>query len=108
MDWDGLLDAGFLGSLLRLVIEVAMLIVGVVLTPISALIASLLPDINNALLAIPIIFDYANTYIGWILSAFAIPGLLLVFMSGYYIFSVTSKLAVWPLKTALNWYRALK
>jgi len=108
MDWDGLLDAGFLGDLLRLGIEVVMLIVGLILTPISALIAATLPDVNNALLSIPILFDYANTYMGWILSAFAVPGLLLTFMAGYYIFTITAKLGVYPLKLALNWYRALK
>lgn len=108
MNWDELLDAGFLGDLFRLVIEVTMLIVGIILTPISALIAATLPDINNALLAIPILFEYATTYMGWIISAFAIPGLLLTFMVGYYVFTITTKLGVWPLKLALNWYRALK
>jgi len=108
MDWDGLLNAGFLGDLLRVVIEVVMMLVGLLLTPISALIATLLPDINNALLSIPILFDYANTYLGWVISAFGIPSILLVFVSGYYIFTVTSKLGVYPLKLALNWYRALK
>jgi len=108
MDWDGLLDAGLMGDLLRMAIEVVMLLVGIILTPISALIALTLPDINNALLSIPILFDYANTYLGWILSAFAIPGILLTFMAGYYLFAITSKLAVWPFKLALNWYRALK
>lgn len=108
MDWDGLLNAGFLGDLLRIAIEVIMAFVGLLLTPLSALIEKTLPDVNNALLSIPILFDYANTYLGWIISAFAVPGLLLVIMSGYYLFIVTTKLGVWPFKLALNWYRALK
>jgi len=108
MEWTGLLDAGFLGDLLRMLIEVVMVIVGLILTPISALIATLLPDVDQALLKIPAVFAYANTYLGWIISAFAIPGLLLAVMVGYYFFSITSKLTVWPIKVALNWYRSLK
>jgi len=108
MEWTGLLDAGFLGDLVRIVIEVIMAIVGIILTPISALISVMMPDVDEALLKVPEVFAYANTYLGWLISALALPGILLTLVVGYYTFSVTMKLLVYPVKLALNWYRALK
>jgi len=107
MEWSGLLDADLLSSLLTVVIEIAMAFVGIILIPISFLVSVLMPDLDAALLKVPAVFDYASTYMGWIISAFGIPSLVLTLMVGYYLFAVTSKITVWPVKVALSWYRAL-
>jgi len=108
MDFSVLLDSGFLGDLLRALIEVVMAIIGVILTPLGYLIASLLPNLDEAMLKVPELFNYAATYMGWIISAFAIPSLLLTVMLGYYLFVLTTKLTVWPIKLAISWYHTLK
>jgi len=105
---DQLISFSWLTTLVEIVLQVIMTIVAILLTPISMIISTYLPDFDNALRSLAQMFDYAITYMGWIISAFAIPSLVITAMIAYYTFVVLSKLTMWSIKLGISWYRAIK
>lgn len=105
---ESILSSSFVQLLLELVIKIVMVLVGILLLPISALIKLFVPDFDQGLQQLATILDWAVDYAGWILSAFAIPTLLISMVVSYYTFIITTKLSIFGFKIALNWYKTIK
>lgn len=103
-----ILTGTWLNQLLTLLMQLVMILVGIILLPISALIKTLIPNLDDGLSKVSTIFDYASTYMSWIFSAFAVPSVLITIMVGYYSFVLTSKFALFTFKIGLQWYRTFK
>ena len=105
---DQLLSFSWVIDLFELIIQVIMSVVAILLLPFSIIISQTMPDFDMGLAAFADTLTLALTYMGWVISAFAIPSYLLVAIAGYYTFVVLSKLGVFGYKLGLTWYRALK
>lgn len=103
-----LLQAEWLHNFVMLIMQVLMGITSIILLPISVLINVLLPDFDEALGNIDILFVYALQYWGWTASAFAIPGALISIGVGYLTFVITAKLSVFGIKFGMNVYKSIR
>lgn len=90
-------------GLISLVIQ----FVGVLLTPIDTLVASYLPSISSALIAIQNFLSYCISAIGWVISSLGIPSSVISLLITYYSFSLVVPLLVHGVKLAIKWYRTL-
>lgn len=82
-------------------------IITVLLSPIDTFITNNLPDFSNVLASFSNFIDEVIGFFPWILSWFHIPGTLLIFVVGYYVFKLSSSAAISVLKLVLAWYRKL-
>jgi len=83
-------------------------LVAIILAPLSALIATLIPGADAFFSAIPTWLNYATTYVGWVIDAFGIPTIVITMVVLYYTFTLTSSLLVYGVKLSIKWYEALK
>lgn len=83
-------------------------LIGILLYPLSAFIATLIPGADAFFSAIPAWLDYATTYVGWVIDAFGIPSIVLTMVVLYYTFTLTSSLGAYGVKLFVKWYDALK
>lgn len=108
-EWlDAVLSAKWLTSIFELFMQVVMVFVGILLYPISVVIKRFFPAMDDLLSYIPQAFDYALTYMGWVLNSFAVPTIVIVGLVGYYTFVLSARFSVFTFKLALKWYRAIK
>lgn len=105
---EDILKSTFITKLFEILITVIMTIVGIILIPVSIIINTYFPDFDQALSLLADTFDYIMYYAGWILSAFAIPTLVISAMIGYYTFVLMTKTLAWPFKIGLQWFKAFK
>ena len=109
--WDGLWNAILKGDLLLalflLILNVIASVVNVILWPFGVLIATLIPSLDGMLTALSEYFDYAATYLAWIIDAFNIPGIVITAISSYYFFRFTTTFTVWTIKLLIKWKVAL-
>lgn len=112
MDLNGffetIMNASWLQDIFFLIMQVVMGLVGILLLPFSLVIKTFMPEMDSALANIEPMFNYASTYTGWIISAFAIPSIVITLMVSYYSFVVLAKLGVWGGKLAIRWYTTFK
>lgn len=90
------------------IINIILFLVNLILTPIDALISTLLPDLSNALTSVGVMFNYALSYIGFAIDMTGISDFAISLIVAYWTFKLTAPLSVSLIKTALNWYRTLK
>lgn len=105
---DSLLNSAWFSDFIHVVVIVITTLTTIILAPISAIIATFLPPLNDVMLTVASFFVYATQYAGFVIDALAIPKTVLFMVVTYYTFIVGSSLAVVGVKVALKWYRMLK
>lgn len=104
---EGVLELDFMQDFVQGLFNAYMFIVNLFLLPISLMIKNVIPTFDSALDQLQHVFNYAITYVGWFISAFAIPPVLLTMILGYYTFVVTTRLTLWGAKLMLKWRKAI-
>jgi hypothetical protein len=102
-----IVEGDYIQALIQAVFAVISGLITIILYPFSILISTFIPDLDQGLAAIAEMFNYAATYIGWIMNAFAIPGVAIALISSYYLFTFTVSLGTWGIKLVLAWKKAL-
>lgn len=82
-------------------------ILDIILYPINFLVVTYMPGLNDALVTITEYFNYANTYMSWIFSAFGVPTFAVTLASSYYLFTWTIQFSAYSFKLLLKWKNAL-
>lgn len=93
-----------LETLLDVTFSGMVTIFNIILWPFNQIIEAFMPDFTNAVNQLTVVFDYAGTYLGWILNAAAIPSTVLSLVVAYWVFVLSTKVAVWIPKTVLKWW----
>ena len=96
----------FLG-LFKLLMAVLITIVNLILYPFGLIISHFMPSLNGGLQQLAEYFNYASTYMGWILNAFAVPTLAITLVASYYFFAFSATFASWSVKLIINWKKAI-
>lgn len=97
-----------INALLIGIINIILFLVNLILVPIDGLISTFLPDLSTALTSVAVMFDYALSYIGFAIDMTGISDFAIALIVAYWTFKLSAPLAVYLIKTALNWYRTLK
>ena len=97
-----------INKLLMGVFKLVIGLVNVILTPINLLITNYLPDLSNALALIRQLFNYAFTYIGWVLDSMFVSRETISLLIAVLTMRLTIPLAISAVKLAIKWYNALK
>lgn len=102
------MNAGIVSQIVSILFNAVNVFATIIIAPISALIHDLFPIIDTGLATISQWMYQIMSYVGWILNAFAIPGIVILIVVSYYIFIVSSSLAAYSVKFVLRWYNILK
>lgn len=94
-------------NMFEFIIGFLIRLLDILLAPINFLIVTYIPSLDNALSYIAQYFNYADTYIGWILSATGFPTLSITLLASYFFFKFSISLGVYSFKTLLKWKEAL-
>lgn len=107
--WNTLLSGDLLLALFQLVLALIGTIVTVIMYPIGLLITTLMPDQTywHISATIELYFDYATTYISWIIDAFAVPHIVLTIIASYYLFRFSLTFGLWTIKLFVKWKQAI-
>lgn len=90
------------------IINGIMLVTKLLLAPIDALIATLLPDISEGIGATTEFLELVAQGLGWALSATGLADYAIAMAMTALIFRITFPLQIWVLKLSLKWYKQLK
>lgn len=88
-------------------IQLIISLVNIFLSPINSLIETYMPSLNSAFSAIGSFLNLCVSSIGWVISALAIPSVVIELIIAYYTFKLTVPLLVHAVKLVVKWYRAL-
>lgn len=97
-----------INAILTGIINIIMFLVDIVLSPIDLLIQTLLPDVSGALSAVGAMFQYALTYIGYLVDMTCLSSECISLIILYFTFKLTAPLLFSTIKVALKWYNSLK
>lgn len=100
-------DTNTFVEMFNFVIGFLVSILDIILYPINFLVVTYIPELNNALVTITDYFNYANTYMSWIFSAFAVPSFAVTLAASYYFFTWTIQFSAYSFKLLLKWKKAL-
>ena len=111
MTWQTVIDSvsqgDYVVALFQALMVTLMTIANIILYPFGLLIASVMPGLDSGLSALSQYFSYAQTYMSWIFSAFAIPAEAISIIAAYYLFSFTVSFGTWAIKLAFKWKKAI-
>lgn len=94
-------------QMFNFIIGLLVAILDLILLPFNLLITNYAPGFDDALMTIADYFNYANTYMAWIFSAFAVPTFAITMAAGYYLFVFTITFGAYSFKLLLKWKNAL-
>lgn len=97
-----------INALLNGIIKLIMSLVSVLMVPIDNLIATFLPSLDNAFTAFGNLLNLIGSVIGWVVSLTGLSSESISLIIAYYTFKLTFPLAVHTIKSAIQWYKALK
>lgn len=97
-----------IGALLKGIMDIVIGLVNIVLSPIDALMTSLLPDVANLFGYISGYFNLALQVLGFVLDTLLIPDEVLAFIALYYVFKLTVPYTIYTMKFVIAWYNNLK
>lgn len=97
-----------INALLKGVIKLIISLVNVILTPIDAIIVSVLPDLSNAFTAIGSFLNIISSGIGWAVSLTGLSSATISTIVAYYSFKLTAPFLFYMIKLALAWYNKIK
>jgi len=102
-----IVEGNYLQALIQAFLAVVGTVIAVILYPFSLLIETFIPELNDGLSAIAQLFTYADTYMAWLINAFAIPSTAIILISTYYLFAFSVSIGTWGVKLVLQWKKAL-
>ncbi len=109
--WDEAIETfmsgDFFMGLFQLIMAVLVTIVNILLYPFGLLIKATIPSLDTGLAALADYFDYAGTYIAWVLNAFAVPSPVVIMLVSYYTFSYGITITAWTVKLIIRWKQAI-
>lgn len=97
-----------INAILKGVISLIVGLVNLILSPIDALILSVLPDLSNGLTAVGNFFTFISQGIGWVVSLTGLSNETLSLIVLYFTFKLTAPMFFYMIKLALSWYNKLK
>lgn len=100
-------DGNVLLGIFQVIMALVVTIVNLILYPFSLLISEFIPDLDNALSALADYFNYAGTYMGWLLNALAVPAAVVTMVAAYYLFSYSVTFGAWAVKLMIKWKKAI-
>lgn len=100
-------DGQWISGIIVALIYIIIGLVNLVLTPINWIISAFVPDLDQFLSSINDLFIHAATYLGWSFSLVGIPSDVIVVVTLYYTLILTTSIALWAIKLALLWKKAL-
>ena len=95
-------------TIFNVVIGMVFALIGLLLTPLNALIATYMPSLNDAFLAIGDLFGYITDALGWAVSVSGLSAFSLSLIALYYIAKFTLPALVYNIKLAFAWFRTLR
>lgn len=101
------MSGNLLLALMQLVLAIVSTLVSIILLPFSWLIQQFLPEFDSGLNSIAGYYEYASTYMSWIINALGLPAIVITMVAGYYIFTWTITFSVWAVKLLISWKKAL-
>lgn len=104
---DTIMSGDILLGIFQVIMALVVTIVNLILYPFSLLINQFVPDLDQALAALAGYFNYAGTYMGWLLNALAIPGIVVTMIAAYYLFSYSTTFGAWAVKLMVKWKQAI-
>ena len=102
-----IMNGDILLGIFQIIMSVVVTIVNLILYPFSLLIEQFIPDLDQALLSLAGYFNYAGTYMGWLLNALAIPAIVVTMVASYYMFSFSTTFGAWLVKLMIKWKQAI-
>lgn len=103
-----MINLDFITWLVMSLLGVIQVLVGIILTPLGLIIKTLIPSSEFVFDSIASFFDYAMTYIGWIIDALAIPSILLNYIILAFLFKIGLTSSIAGFKIGLKWYNRMK
>lgn len=97
-----------INALLKGVIKLIISLVNVILTPIDAIIVSVLPDLSNAFTSVGSFLNIISSGIGWAVSLTGLSSATISIIVAYYSFKLTAPFLFYMIKLALAWYNKIK
>lgn len=97
-----------INAILKGIFSLVTSLVGVLLSPIDAIIANALPSLQVGLNAIGSFLTLITSSIGWVLSVFGLSSECLSLIVLYYTFKLTVPLTIYTIKLAIRWYDKIK
>lgn len=97
-----------INAILQGIISLIMTLVDVLLSPIDLLIETFLPDLSSGISAIGSMFDYALTYVSYLVDMTLLSSSTISLIILYYTFKLTAPIAFSTVKLAISWYKSLK
>lgn len=97
-----------INSILTGIFKLIIGLVSSLLSPIDALITSVLPGLSDALTAVASFFTYIGSSIGWVISLTGLSSETLSLIVLYFTFKLTAPMLFYMIKLALSWYNKLK
>lgn len=94
--------------ILKGIMNLIMSLVTIILAPIDLLITQFLPDLSNVLGYVGQMFEYATTFLGYIVDLTGLSKEAISLIILFYTFKLTVPLMVHAIKTAIKWYNAIK
>ena len=96
-----------INTILQGLISFIISLINIFLSPINALVSTYLPNVDQALTSIGNFLSICVSSIGWVISAFAIPSIVINLIVTYYTLVLTVPLLVHAVKLAVKWYHTL-
>jgi len=97
-----------INAIIQGIMSLIMSLVNVLLTPIDLAIAKFLPDLDNAMLSIASMLNYASQYLGWVIDVTGLSKETISLIVLFFTFKLSAPLVVSTIKQAIKWYNALK
>lgn len=97
-----------INAILQGIINVITTLVNFIIAPIDNLIATALPSLDSAFVAIGDFLNLCVSSIGWVISLLGLNSNVISLIVIYYGFALSVPLVVYVIKLAVKWYNALK
>lgn len=100
-------EGNVINGIFTLVMAFVSSLVSIILYPFSLIVKNVMPDLDTALSALGQYFEYAGTYLAWLLDALAIPSIVVTMIAAYWLFVFTTTFGAWSVKLILKWKKSL-
>jgi hypothetical protein len=104
---NSILQGDFMLGTFQVIMAVSITVVNIILYPFGLLVKTFIPNLDAGLIALSDYFDYATTYMAWILNAFAVPTAVVAMVASYYLFVFSVTFGTWSVKLILKWRQAI-
>lgn len=101
------LSVSFIQGFVHILISVIDSIITVALAPLTLLISSVFPSLNNIFNDVSAWLATISQYSGWAMDALCVPSVVIGLIATYYVFAFGVSMGSWLVKLGIIWYRML-